>query len=156
MSAVASQITGVSIDRLYRRRSRKTPKLCVTGLCEGNPTGKGSVTRKMSPFDDVIVNTITLCAASDENFIKMSTFPFQWLYTYPFSRAVAFFHSEVRLLGRCFQKNYVWRVRFQRVVEGPTSQGGWKGKRDIFLDIHVAVILQNTLKSDNVIVQGYS
>ena len=25
------------LDRLFRRRSRKIPKLCLTGLCEGNP-----------------------------------------------------------------------------------------------------------------------
>ena len=46
---------------LFRRRSKKAPKLRVTGLCEGNPpmTGgfpyKGPVTRKMFPFDDFIM-----------------------------------------------------------------------------------------------------
>ena len=33
---------------LFRRRSKKTSKLCVTGLCEGNLP-------KMFPFDDVIM-----------------------------------------------------------------------------------------------------
>ena len=40
MSAMESQITGVSIvcsTVFIRRRSKKTSKLCVTGLCEGNP-----------------------------------------------------------------------------------------------------------------------
>ena len=37
-------------NRLFRRRSRKTSNLRITGLCMGNP---GS--RKMFPFDDVIV-----------------------------------------------------------------------------------------------------
>ena len=47
--------------RLFRRRSNKTSKLRVTGLCAGNSPGpvnsshKWSVTRKMSPFDDVIM-----------------------------------------------------------------------------------------------------
>ena len=39
MSAIASQITGVSIVafyRLLRRKSRKTEKLRITDLCEGN------------------------------------------------------------------------------------------------------------------------
>ena len=40
MSAVSSQITSVSPDglrnRLFRRRSKKTSKFRVTGLCEGN------------------------------------------------------------------------------------------------------------------------
>ena len=44
---------------LFRRRSKKTLKLRVTGLCAGNsPVNslhKGSVTRKLFPFDDVIM-----------------------------------------------------------------------------------------------------
>ena len=46
-------------NRLFRRRSKKTSKLRVTGLCEGNPpvTGGFSSQRasnvEMFPFDDV-------------------------------------------------------------------------------------------------------
>ena len=49
------------LSRLFRCRSKKTSKLHVTGLCEGNPpvTGgfphKGPVTRKNFPFDNVIM-----------------------------------------------------------------------------------------------------
>ena len=52
---------GCLLDRLFRRRSKKTPKLRVTGLCAGNYPGpanslhKWPVTRKMFPFDDVIM-----------------------------------------------------------------------------------------------------
>ena len=48
-------------NRLFRRRSKETSKLRVTGLCVGNSPGpvnsphKGPVTRKMFPFDDVIM-----------------------------------------------------------------------------------------------------
>ena len=52
--------------RLFRRRTKKTSKLRVTGLCEGNSpvtcgwpvnsSHKGPVTRKMFPFDDVIMD----------------------------------------------------------------------------------------------------
>ena len=48
-------------NRLFRRRSKKTSKLRVTGLCAGNSPGpvnsphKGPVARKMFPFDDVIM-----------------------------------------------------------------------------------------------------
>ena len=48
-------------NRLSRHRSKKTSKLRVTGLCVGNSPGpvnsphKGPVTRKMVPFDDVIM-----------------------------------------------------------------------------------------------------
>ena len=48
------------LNRLLRRRSKKTSKLRVTGLCVGihrgpvNSPHKWPVTRKMFPFDDVI------------------------------------------------------------------------------------------------------
>ena len=49
------------LRRLFRRRSKQTSKLHVTGLCAGNSPGpvnfphKWPVTRKMFPFDDVIM-----------------------------------------------------------------------------------------------------
>ena len=55
---------GCLLNRLFRRRSKKTSKLRVTGLCAGNspvPVNsphKGPVTRKMFPFDDVIMRRI--------------------------------------------------------------------------------------------------
>ena len=48
-------------NRLFRRRSKKTSKLRVTGFCVGNSPGpvnsphKGPVTRKIFLFDDVIM-----------------------------------------------------------------------------------------------------
>ena len=46
------------LNRLFRRRSKKTSKLRVTGLCVGpvNSPQKWPVTRKMFPFDDVIMH----------------------------------------------------------------------------------------------------
>ena len=52
---------GCLLNRLFRHKSKKTSKLRVTGLCAGNSPGpvnsphKGPVTRKMFPFDDVIM-----------------------------------------------------------------------------------------------------
>ena len=49
------------LNRLFRRRSKNASKFRVAGLCEGNhrwPVNsphKGPVTRKMFPFDDVIM-----------------------------------------------------------------------------------------------------
>ena len=49
------------LNRLFRLTSKETSKLRVTGLCVGNSPGpvnsphKGPVTRKMFPFDDVIM-----------------------------------------------------------------------------------------------------
>ena len=51
------------LSRLFRRRSKKTSKFRVTGLCEENPPvtcgfpHKGPVPRKMFPFDDIIMTT---------------------------------------------------------------------------------------------------
>ena len=47
-------------SRLFERRSKKTAKLRVSGPCAGNSPGTGEfhkwpVTRKMFPFDDVIM-----------------------------------------------------------------------------------------------------
>ena len=46
---------GCLLNRLFRYRSKKTSKPRVTGLCAGNSPHKGPVTRKMVPFDDVIM-----------------------------------------------------------------------------------------------------
>ena len=48
-----------SLNRLFRRRSKKTPKLRVTGLCSP-VTAQMAVTQKMLPFDDVIMNYISM------------------------------------------------------------------------------------------------
>ena len=52
------------LNRLFRRRSKKTSKLRVTGLCAGihrgpvNSPHKWPVARKMFPFDDVIMEIL--------------------------------------------------------------------------------------------------
>ena len=54
------------LNPLLRRASKETSKLRVTGVCEGNQRWpvdsphKGPVTRKMFPFDDVIMNIALL------------------------------------------------------------------------------------------------
>ena len=51
------------LNCLFGRRSKKTSKLRVTGLCAGNSPGnsphKWPVTRKMFPFDDVIMSQVS-------------------------------------------------------------------------------------------------
>ena len=55
---------GCLLNRLFRGESKKTSKLRVTGLCAGIHRGpvnfphKWPVTRKMFPFDDVIMAEI--------------------------------------------------------------------------------------------------
>ena len=55
------------LNRLFRRRSKRTWKLRVTGLCVGNSLGpvnsphKWPVTRKKFQFDDVIMTDGTVC-----------------------------------------------------------------------------------------------
>ena len=63
MTASNHQPHDCFLNRLFRHRSKKTSKLRVTGLCVGNSPGpvnsphKWPVTRKMFPFDDVIIIT---------------------------------------------------------------------------------------------------
>ena len=74
---------GCLLNRLFRRRSKKTWKLLVTGLCVWNSPGpvnsphKGPVTRKMFPFDDVIMSAIFLWLFSN----RTRTFAVLWLRT---------------------------------------------------------------------------
>ena len=55
------------LNRLFRRQSKKASKLRFTGLCAGDSpvTGefphKGPATRKMFPFDDVIIKQFYWC-----------------------------------------------------------------------------------------------
>ena len=51
MGTIASQITSLTIvykTRLFRRRSKKTSKLRVTGLCMGNSPGTGEFPAQMA------------------------------------------------------------------------------------------------------------
>ena len=56
------QLHDCLLSRLFRRRSKKTSKLLVTGLCAGNSPGlvnsqhKWQVMRNMFPCDDVSMN----------------------------------------------------------------------------------------------------
>ena len=77
------QPRGCLLSCLFGRRSKKTSKLRVTGLCAGNSPGpvnslhKGPVTRKMFPFDDVIMCHVQLRWGALKNVdlkIKWQTF----------------------------------------------------------------------------------
>ena len=66
-------------NHLFRRRSKKTSKLRVNGLCEGYPYGwqmdsphRGPVTPKMFPFNDVIMKRIRLYVGKHVSQIKMN------------------------------------------------------------------------------------
>ena len=52
------------LSRLFRPRSKKTSKLRITGLCEVNFPHKWPVTRKMLPFDDIIMIRPVSCLRS--------------------------------------------------------------------------------------------
>ena len=71
------------LNCLFRRRSKKTSKLRVTGLCEGNssltcefPAVTGEfpaqkpTTRNMFPFDDVIMKTGNIDVGDECSFMK--------------------------------------------------------------------------------------
>ena len=67
------------LNRLFRRRSKKTSKLRVTGLCRGihrgpvNSPHKWPVTRKMFPFDDVIMKSVRFIIINDTKSSRSAT-----------------------------------------------------------------------------------
>ena len=69
---------GCLFNHLFRRGSKKTPELRVTGLCVGNSPGpvnsphKRPVARKMFPFDDVIMQSPLLGFASNYCMLVMT------------------------------------------------------------------------------------
>ena len=83
----------------FRHRGKKTSKLRVTGLCEGvhqgpvNSPHKGPVTRKMFPFDDVIIKS---------DYYTSSWYLIRWVY----NSISAFIH----LPGWPFHLNYGLRL----------------------------------------------
>ena len=111
MSVMVSQITGILIvllSHLFRHKSKKTSKLCVTGLCEGNPPvdspHKGPVMQKMFPSDYIIMKMYVLhqqtpntkcyeanlgivqlsyCRSATGHFHQQITISFKWLGIFP-------------------------------------------------------------------------
>ena len=84
MTTIESQITSLTVVyHLFRPRSKETSKLRVTGLCVGNSPGpvnspyKGPVTRKMFPFDDVIMISVWI----DSNCAFVSNCGTVWLHS---------------------------------------------------------------------------
>ena len=78
MGSMASQITSLTIvySTVYSvADQRKTSKFRLTGLCGGihrgpvNSPHKWPVTRKMFPFDDVIMDTARYQASSEFSLI---------------------------------------------------------------------------------------
>ena len=52
------------LSRLFRRRSKKTSRLRVTGLCAGNSSMTGEFPAQMFPFDDTIMGIIKIGSRS--------------------------------------------------------------------------------------------
>ena len=74
------------LNRLYRRRSKNTSKPHVTGLCAGNsPVNsphKWPVTRKLFPFDAVIMVIRTFCLFVHLRYIVWSCIVITRLFTF--------------------------------------------------------------------------
>ena len=98
MSAMTSQTTSLTIvySTLFRRRSKKTSKLRVTALCEGNSplTGEFPTQRagnaEMFPFDDVIIE-------GSRGGVTISSPPFRCIF--PFFTVVKIYYA-IASLGR--------------------------------------------------------
>ena len=81
------QLHDCLLSRLFRRRSKNISKLRVTGLCVGNSPmtdefpHKGPVTRKMFPFDDVIMWKLSIIGPMLGNHRSSVESPYKGLAT---------------------------------------------------------------------------
>ena len=87
------------LNGLFRRRWKKTSKLRVTGFVKGihrwpvNSTHKGPVTRKILPFDDVIIRLFSVC----------SVYITDLCLVFPFSACCIHIHVQPRAcLALCY------------------------------------------------------
>ena len=97
------------LNLLFRRMSKKTSKLRVTGLCAGNLPGpgnlphKGPVTRKMFPFDDVIVSClVSHCAIRTGPWFNIKTSSYQFRKSYCGDKTVvgsSYLHNGISYTG---------------------------------------------------------
>ena len=101
------------LNRVFRRRLKKTSKLRVTGLCAGNSPGpvnsphKWPVTRKMVPFDDVIMIS---CPAME------TTQPMQRC---SFTKGLRFntLNKKDTILRKIFSQTFSWQIFFVIVID---------------------------------------
>ena len=122
---------GCLLNRLFRRRSKKTSKLRVTGLCAWNSPGpvnsphKGPVTRKMFPFDDVIMvfflsMYVCLCVKASVVSILFCSVPLghidssQWMCVIrlPMPMKVVFNRVIYKVITPCFYQNRLHGLEF--------------------------------------------
>ena len=142
------------LNGLFRRRSKKTSKLRVTGLCVENSPGpvnsphKGPVTRKMFPFDDVIMLCAISCFSVPFNKGMASNFPHMFCFhllidLFPSSSEMIFW-----LIFSCTIKHPWWRHQMETssvllalcVGNSPVtgefpSQRPVTGSFDVFFDL---------------------
>ena len=112
------------LNRLFRRRSKKTSKLRVTGLCEGNSPETGEIpaqrasNAEMFPFDDVSMGTTymrgtqTLVITNSADALahsgaKSSTVP--WDMTFFKFRRVAIISNKFSLIRQHLASKKNWR-----------------------------------------------
>ena len=96
---------GCLLNRLFRLWSKKTSKFRVPGLCVGNSPvpHKGPVTRKMFPFDDVIMDN----AQDNALLIDQNHFEHRWLWYTSCLHISQLNHPTFSLLLRSLSHNTV-------------------------------------------------
>ena len=105
------------LNRLFGRRSKKTSKLCVTGLCVGNSPGpvnsphKWPVTRKMFPFDDVIMRTQDCIYWCGDAKAPVHQYPRCWLNIHCIKPVS---YRNIKIIGNNIRKwNYILKTNTQ-------------------------------------------
>ena len=119
---------GCLLNRLYRRRSKKTSKLRVTGLCVGNSPGpvnsphKRPVTRKMFPFDDVIMSYLhdkLLWWFKGGSITGVKQCTFQWLISNDIAQIETVFNSLIihhLILITCISYEMMFTISLPKLI----------------------------------------
>ena len=90
---------------MFRRKSKKTSKLRVTGLCVGNSPRTGEfphkwpVTRKMFPFDDVIMRS--------RDIVDQSELRIEWQYC---NGSQILFKCKLEEIMNCLSDNVLFEL----------------------------------------------
>ena len=135
MGAIVPQITSPTINsasnhqshdcllyRLFRRRSKKTSKLCVTGLCAGNSPGTGEFPAQMASnaenvsiwwrhhYMETLSVILAQCKETPQPFVReIRRSPFDSPHKGPVTQAIIFSSVDVSLNIRLNkQSSYRW------------------------------------------------
>ena len=106
----------VLLKRLFWRRSKKTSKLCVTGLCDGNPLQRASISIRWR-YHMACYTDAHLCRATHKRRLRR-------VLSYV-DRRIPRLYGAARSAPRWYVRSWQWRSRH---IHRRYSHIVWKGR----------------------------